>query len=69
MFSEVTNATRMRAQHAGFNIVYGLPNKQSCPGYLKKLNFAINKNVTLLHWKIPLSSLVIAQKIVPDNWK
>lgn len=56
MFSALVNASRSRAQAAGFEIVYGLPNDQSLPGYLAKLNFAIKDDLQVLGYSLPLSS-------------
>jgi len=61
MFSALVNASRSRAQDAGFGIVYGEPNTQSAPGYLNKLAFAIKDNAGLLNCSLPLS----ARSIVP----
>lgn len=55
MFSKLVNATRLRAQGSGFDVVYGWPNKQSLPGYVKKLDFAVHPHLRLLVHHLPLS--------------
>jgi|GEM_PF-1810149 len=57
MFASLVNANRQRAQLAGHKIIYGLPNEQSAPGYLKKLGFVIKANVELLNYTLALQTL------------
>lgn len=64
MFATVTDASRSRAQAAGFSIVYGLPNEQSLPPYEKKLDFAVKADVEQLEWLVPLSTRVLASPLV-----
>jgi GNAT superfamily N-acetyltransferase len=54
LFSALVNASRGRAQQAGLSVVYGLPNDQSRPGYVNKLNFAIKEDVELVRYLVPL---------------
>lgn len=63
MFAALVNSSRSRAQAAGFTIVYGLPNAQSAPGYLKKLEFAVKENAGLLSCSLPLSSTAVVSKL------
>jgi hypothetical protein len=57
MFGDLVNATRSRAESSGFKIIYGLPNDQSLPGYLKKLNFILNTNIRLNDYFLLLNTL------------
>jgi hypothetical protein len=54
LFSALVNASRSRAQQAGLSVIYGLPNDQSRPGYVGKLNFAIKEDVELVRYLVPL---------------
>lgn len=60
MFGKLVNETRERAQEAGFNIIYGMPNEQSTPGYINKLNFRVKNNISLRNYTLILSSRTIA---------
>lgn len=60
MFASLVDATRQRAQTAGYKIIYGLPNEQSAPGYIKKLNFGIKQNLDLVNCTLALRSHGIA---------
>lgn len=63
MFSALVNASRSSAQNSGFEIVYGLPNSQSAPGYLKKLEFAIKENAGLRNCSLPLSTIGVVPRL------
>jgi hypothetical protein len=39
IFGDLVNSARSSAYHNGIEIIYGLPNEQSFPGYIKKLGF------------------------------
>jgi GNAT superfamily N-acetyltransferase len=49
MFAALVNASRSRGQAAGFEIIYGLPNENSRPGYVNKLNFAVDEHVAFVN--------------------
>ncbi|MDO9019000.1 MAG: GNAT family N-acetyltransferase [Deltaproteobacteria bacterium] len=65
MFSALVNATRERAQAAGFPIVFGLPNDQSAPGYTGKLNFPIKADTGHINCALPVSSRALAARLPP----
>ena len=48
MFESLVNASRSRAQAAGFRVIYGLPNDKSLPGYVKKLDFFVKEYLHLV---------------------
>ena len=54
MFSLLINQTRKDAEKKGINIVYGTPNKLSLPGYQKKANFDIIKNLHVRSMGFPV---------------
>jgi hypothetical protein len=54
MFGTLVNACRSRAKAAGIKAIYGLPNDQSLPGYVKKLNFKIKKDLILDSYVMPI---------------
>ena len=60
MFASLVNASRKRAQLAGYKIIYGLPNEKSAPGYLNKLEFGIKENIELKNYTLILSSEALA---------
>ncbi len=62
MFSALVNASRERAQRAGFEVVYGLPNEQSGPAYTGKLNFPIKADADHVNCTLPLSSRALASR-------
>ncbi|MCU0685790.1 MAG: GNAT family N-acetyltransferase [Polyangiaceae bacterium] len=62
MFSALVNASRERAQRAGFALVYGLPNAQSRPGYVDKLGFAIKDDLPLRTYALPLGTRALASR-------
>lgn len=61
MFGDLVNATRSRAEASGFNLIYGLPNDQSLPGYKKKLNFIVNSNIRLNDYYLLLNTLPLTK--------
>lgn len=63
MFSALVNASRSRAQAAGFGIVWGEPNTLSAPGYVNKLEFAIKDNAGLLNMSLPLSTVSVVPRL------
>jgi hypothetical protein len=56
MFESLVDASRSRAQAAGFRIVYGLPNEKSLPGYVKKLGFIVKEDLILEKYVVLLST-------------
>lgn len=62
MFSALVNASRTRAQAAGFKIIYGLPNDNSLPGYVSKLNFQIKADLVLDTFSAILSTRALAAR-------
>ncbi len=62
MFSALVNASRERAQRAGFEVVYGLPNDQSGPAYTGKLNFPAKPDADHVNCTLPLSSRAVASR-------
>jgi GNAT superfamily N-acetyltransferase len=63
MFSALVNASRGRAQAAGFSVIYGLPNERSGPGYTGKLNFPIKADAGHVNVTLPLSSRAVATRL------
>jgi GNAT superfamily N-acetyltransferase len=59
MFGALVNASRSRAQSAGFKLVYGLPNNQSLPGYVSKLDFIIKQDLVLNDFYAVISTKAI----------
>ncbi len=66
MFSALVNASRSRSQAAGCEVVYGLPNEQSAPGYTGKLNFPIKADAGHVNRTLPLSSRALATRLSGD---
>jgi len=69
MFVAVTDASRSRAQAAGFSIVYGLPNEASLPPYTKKLNFAIKADIELQEHILLLSSRGLTKQLATRGYR
>ncbi len=59
MFGALVNASRSSAQSAGIKLVYGLPNNQSLPGYVSKLNFIIKQDLVLNDFYAVISTKAI----------
>ena len=63
MFSLLINQTRKDAEIKGINFIYGTPNKLSLPGYQKKANFDLIRNLYVKSLVFPINiSLRISKK-------
>ena len=62
MFALLINKTREDAGRSGINFVYGTPNELSLPGYQKKANFDIVKNLHLRSMVFPVDIRPKVQK-------
>ena len=47
IFGDLVNSARSSAYHNGIELIYGLPNEQSFPGYIKKLGFREIDSISL----------------------
>ena len=56
MFTKLINTSRQNAEEAGIQFVYGTPNKQSLPGYLKNANFFEIENLNIRSLTFSLSA-------------
>lgn len=59
MFGALVNSCRLSAEKAGFNLIYGLPNNQSLPGYVSKLDFNIKQDLVLKDYYAVISTKAI----------
>jgi len=50
LFATLSNTCRKQAQEEGLQIVYGLPNNLSLPGYLKRADYKLTKTSMSGHW-------------------
>ncbi len=48
IFTATADATRKRAQDAGYSLIYGLPNEQARPGWEKNLEFLVHTAFELI---------------------
>ena len=55
IFSKVVNSVRDQAQKNEMNFIYGTPNSNSLPGYLKKLNFDIIESANISNFVFPIN--------------
>ena len=67
MFKNLVHATTEISQNSGLDIIYGLPNHLSLPGYLKKLNFKIKENIYLQSCTLILNTKILVKKLKRDN--
>jgi len=56
IFGELVKEARISAYYNGIELIYGLPNEQSFPGYIKKLGFKEVKTVSLSKYICFISS-------------
>lgn len=62
MFAACVNGSRMRAEQAGLGVIYGMPNDQSLPGYIKKLGFAVKSDLSFATHYALLSTRPLAAR-------
>jgi len=55
MFAKLVNQTKKDAENNGINFIYGTPNELSLPGYQKKANFIIIKNLHVRSFVFPIN--------------
>ena len=61
-FSLLINQTRKDAESKGIKFIYGTPNEQSLPGYQKKANFKVIKNININSMTYPVNIAPIISK-------
>ena len=64
MFSLLINQSRKDAEDSDVKFIYGTPNKLSLPGYQKKANFDIIKNLNVKSLVFPIN---IENKIIKKS--
>lgn len=70
IFSTLVNSVRDDAfNNSGISFIYGTPNKNSLPGYEKKLNFPQIPGVGIVSLVRPLKMERVAISRVGDTWK
>ncbi|MDA1082349.1 MAG: GNAT family N-acetyltransferase [Gemmatimonadetes bacterium] len=55
LFSLLVNQSRTDAEQAGMRLIYGTPNTQSLPGYLKNTNFGVAPQIAVSVWVFPIN--------------
>jgi hypothetical protein len=63
LFPILGNATRKQAQEEGLQFIYGLPNNLALPGWLKRANFLLTKNLNIRSLVFPFSAKLKFQRL------
>jgi len=64
IFGSLVNMAKEECQEKGIEFIYGTPNDNSLPGYEKKLNFPVIRNLKVDYIVCPIrSALVLAEKL------
>ena len=63
LFVSLVSAISSLDVNSKFDFIYGTPNSQSLPGYLKKTSFQLLANLKVCSWLMPLSTKIVHRKI------
>lgn len=55
LFSMLVNQSRTEAEQSGMRFIYGTPNTQSLPGYLKNARFDVVPQLAVFAWVFPVN--------------
>ncbi len=62
LFANLVNQASHDALSSDIKLIFGTPNNQSLPGYLKKTGFQIIESLKVRSWRLPTSLFFLKQK-------
>ncbi|MEH6632316.1 MAG: GNAT family N-acetyltransferase [Halopseudomonas aestusnigri] len=64
LFTIVANDARQKAEDQGIEYIYGLPNSQAFPGWIKRANFVKQSSLNVRDLSVPLSAQRKLRKLI-----